>query len=133
MNNILKQLFSFGIIGIICFALDFCIYFFCVYININYLISGFLGYSISVCINYILSMKYVFNSNNNYTKIQEILIFVGISTLGLLLTELILKLLIDVIMSTNSISYKLIAKLIATSIVMIYNFIFKKYVYRERK
>ena len=78
-------------------------------------------------------MKYVFNSNNNYTKIQEILIFVGISTLGLLLTELILKLLIDVIMSTNSISYKLIAKLIATGIVMIYNFIFKKYVYRERK
>ena len=36
-------------------------------------------------------------------------------------------------MSTNSISYKLIAKLIATGIVMIYNFIFKKYVYRERK
>lgn len=133
MNNIIKQLFSFGIIGIICFIIDFCIYSFCIYININYLISGVLGYIISVCINYILSMKYVFNASNNYTKIQEFLIFVSISTLGLLLTELILKLLIDIIMSTNNISYKLIAKLIATGIVMIYNFIFKKYVYRERK
>ncbi len=55
-----------------------------------YLFSGFLGFTISVVVNYLLSMKYVFVRRDDLSRTKEFTIFVILSAFGLLINELVL-------------------------------------------
>lgn len=132
MKNIISQFLKFGVVGVICFIIDFALYNLCNYIGFNYLISGVVGFVASVIANYLLSMKYVFKHNENLSRTKEITIYIILSVIGLILNEIILYLLIDKLyfgFITNLFSHdlwKVIAKLISTGIVMVYNFVSRK-------
>ena len=53
------------------------------------LIGAFWGFTISVIINYILSMKFVFERRDDMDRKREFVIFVILSLIGLGLNELI--------------------------------------------
>lgn len=122
MIKLLKQLFGFGIVGIICFIIDYGLMIILTeVIGLTYLVSCALSFIISTIVNYILSMRYVFESKENVNKTVEFILFVIMSTIGLGLTELLMFLAVD---KLNI--YYMISKIVVTGIVMIYNFVTRK-------
>lgn len=116
------QIFRFLIVGGLAFVIDYATLVICKEVfNIPVLISSAIAFTVSVIANYILSVKWVFNVDKSKSKEKNFIIFIIFSIIGLLLTELIMWLGTDII----GISY-LIVKIVATAIVMIFNFITRK-------
>lgn len=117
-DNIFLQFFRYIFVGGTAFAVDFFfLYFFSDICGIYYLISGVLSFVISVLVNYIMSTKWVFNPDNSDNKVLEFNLFLIISTIGLVFTEILLYLFTDVFGL-----YYLISKIIAAIIVLFWNF-----------
>ena len=151
MNKLLAQTAKFGLVGVICFIVDYVIYrIFNVIFEVTglaslfgqyYLISAFMGFAISVVCNYILSFKFVFERKEDMSRKKEFTIFLILSIIGLGINELCLWVGIDVIyknwMWLNSFMSESFAKDIffkfgATGVVMVYNFITRK-IFLEKK
>lgn len=141
MKQLIAQILKFGVVGFFCFLIDFGITtgltnFF----GVHYLISKFLGFVISALVNYILSLKFVFTHKKEMDKKKEFTVFLILSSIGLLINEAIMYLCIDVVYVGNEyllahISQDLmvsISAIIATGVVMVYNFISRK-LFLERK
>lgn len=121
-ENLLVQIFKFGIVGGIAFIIDYSIMVFCKeVIGLSVLLSAFFGFTISVIYNYIASVKWVFDVDDSKDSRRNFILFIVFSVIGLILTELIMWLGTDII----NISY-LIVKIVATVIVMIFNFVTRK-------
>lgn len=121
MRKLVKQLFKFGIVGVIAFAIDYgFLYLLTELIGINYLISSAISFSISVIFNYIASIKFVFDIGHKQTY-KDVILFIVLSIIGLLINQIIMFLGVENI----SLNY-MITKIGATAIVMVYNFITRK-------
>lgn len=153
MKKLIEQILKFGVVGVFCFLIDFAITNIIAYvcrkcgagIDTAALIGGFWGFTISVVINYLLSMKFVFVRKEDMDRRKEFVIFVVLSLVGLVLNELIIKVSIDVAYGSSLIEFfryfapkdpagliTAAAKIIATAIVMVYNFITRK-IFLEQK
>lgn len=121
-DNILIQLFRYVFVGGTAFAVDFCfLYFFSDICGIYYLISAIFSFIISVLVNYVMSTEWVFNQGNIENKVVEFNLFLLISTIGLVFTEILLYLFTDVIGM-----YYLISKIISAIIVLFWNFLARR-------
>lgn len=120
MKKLINQIIKFGFVGAIAFIIDYGIMILLTELfNVPSLLSAAISFTISVIFNYLMSVKWVFDvdkEKNNKTK--EVIVFIILSVIGLLINELIMWLL-------SSIDYK-ITKLIATFVVMVWNFITRK-------
>ena len=131
---------KFGVVGVICFFIDFGIYTICNLLGCPYLISGVLGFSISVIVNYLLSMKFVFERRDDISRKKEFIVYVILSVIGLGLNELILFVCVDVIYTNSELMQsffsvrwgEIIAKIFATGIVMVFNFVTRKLFLEKR-
>lgn len=122
MDKLLKQIFRFIIVGGIATVIDFVfLYIFKEFLNFNVIISNTLSFIISVIYNYIASIKWVFDVNDNKNNKIQFILFIVLSVIGLLINNVILYLLTD---KLNI--YYLISKIIATLFVMVFNFITRK-------
>ena len=120
-NKLFRQLFKFGIVGTIAFAIDYGIFTLLTQvINMHYLISSIISFSISVIFNYIMSVKWVFDITKKQTA-KEFIIFILLSVVGLIINSIVLYILVE-----KAGIHELISKVIATIIVMIFNFITRK-------
>lgn len=90
-------------------------------LHINYLISSIISFTLSVIYNYVLSVRWVFTVNNQLSRQKQFVIFVLLSVVGLLLNTLFMWMFTDLV----HLDYR-IAKIIATALVMVYNFISRK-------
>lgn len=121
-DNILIQLFRYVFVGGTAFAVDFFfLYIFSDICGIYYLISAIFSFIISVLVNYVMSTKWVFNQDNIENKVVEFNLFLLISTIGLVFTEILLYLFTDVIGM-----YYLISKIISAIIVLFWNFLARR-------
>lgn len=140
MTKLIQQFLKFGVVGVICFFIDTGLYTICNCIGIPYLISGVIGFSVSVVVNYLLSMKYVFVRRDDLSRKKEFTIYLILSIIGLILNELILFVCVDVIYGNWSWlrsfmhprAAEILAKIGATGIVMVYNFVTRK-IFMERR
>lgn len=141
MKKLIEQILKFAVVGGISFVVDFLVYAISVNVlSIHYIIAGVLGFVISVIVNYVLSMKFVFVSKDDMSKQSEFVIFVILSLIGMVLNSVILYVCIDLIYMhwmwlQGLISIKIMnlaAKIIATGIVMVYNFVTRK-IFLEKK
>lgn len=122
MKKLIEQIIKFGIVGGLAFLIDYGIMVLCKEIfGFNVLLSAGFGFTISVIFNYIASVKWVFNVNQNNSKSKQFITFIIFSIIGLILTEIIMYIGTDIM----NISY-LLVKIVATLIVMIFNFITRK-------
>lgn len=126
-NKLFKQIFKFLIVGGLAFIVDYVILIFSKEIlKLPILVSSGLAFSLSVVFNYILSVKWVFDVNEKNSKKKNFVIFIVLSIIGLFITEIIME------AGCNYFKvYYLIVKIIATAIVMIFNFITRK-IFLER-
>lgn len=121
MKKLLIQILRFGLVGFFCFFIDYGILVFLTeIIGLYYLISSGLSFVVSVIVNYILSFLYVFETGTD-NKWKKFLAFVLLSTVGLGINQLIMWFCGDILNI-----YYMISKVVATAIVMIYNFITRK-------
>ena len=121
-DNILIQLFRYIFVGGTAFAVDlFFLYFFSDICGIYYLISAVFSFIISVLVNYIMSTKWVFNQDSIENKVVEFNLFLLISTIGLVFTEILLYFFTDIL----GIHY-LISKIVSAIIVLFWNFLARR-------
>lgn len=80
-----------------------------------------IAFSVSVVFNYILSIKWVFDVDKEKSKSKNFILFIIFSIIGLILTEVIMHVGVKML----DFNY-LIVKIVATAIVMVFNFITRK-------
>lgn len=141
MKQLLEQIVKFGIVGFVCFLIDFGITTGLTNLfGVHYLISKFLGFVISAVINYLLSIRFVFTKKKEMDAKKEFTVFIILSAFGLLINEVVMYVCIDGIYVHSKQLQSLlsdgvmvsVSSVIATGIVMVYNFISRK-LFLERK
>lgn len=114
------QIFKFVIVGGIATAIDFLLLFvFKDVFHIQVIISNTLSFCISLVYNYIASVSWVFDVNRKKDPKRNFIIFLIFSIIGLIINDLIMYLLINTLNT-------FVSKIIATAIVMIFNFVTRK-------
>ena len=122
MKKLISQIIKFGFVGFLCFFIDYGIMvFLSEALKINYLISSGCSFSVSVIVNYILSIKFVFDADRDANKVKQFLVFLFFSIGGLIINQIVMWVAVDLL----GIFY-MISKIGATAIVMVYNFITRK-------
>ena len=122
MKKLFEQIIKFGIVGGLAFLIDYGIMVLCKEVfKFDVLVAAGFGFTVSVIFNYIASIKWVFNVNENNSKSKQFITFIIFSIIGLIITEIIMYIGTDIM----KISY-LIVKVGATLIVMVFNFITRK-------
>lgn len=162
MNKLVKQILKFGVVGGLSCVIDFAIYS-ALYYNFGVSVAwaAFWGFMISLIFNYIASMAFVFERDENANRVKEFIIFAILSVIGLALNEIIIlgvvwindvcvvgkeNILASLVNGINGLvdiivgwglglmgkAYEPIdwipieAKVLATAIVMVYNFVTRK-------
>ena len=121
-QKLIKQLLKFIVVGGISTVIDWAIYYICYnLIKINPLIANIIAFSGAVIYNYIASVKWVFEVNEEKSKKKMFAEFMFFSIIGLILTEGIIYIGCEII-KTDA----MLIKIIATTIVMVFNFITRK-------
>lgn len=121
-EKLLLQIFKFVMVGGLAFVIDYLTLIICKEVfHLNVLVSAAIAFTVSVIFNYILSIKWVFDVDKSKSEKKNFIIFIVFSIIGLLLTELIMWVGTDIL----KVNY-LLVKIIATAIVMVFNFITRK-------
>ena len=129
MKKLIKQGLKFCVVGVICTIIDFgTLILLREVFGVNYLVANVAAFTVSVIVNYILSMRYVFQGKKNTSKVREFVVFVILSAIGLGLNELLMW----VSVTNFGLNY-IVGKVIATAIVMVYNFFSKKICLEEKQ
>ena len=118
-RKLLIQILKFAIVGGIATIIDFVfLYIFREFCHFPVLVSNTLSFCISVIYNYVASVKWVFDVNKEKDAKKQFVIFIVFSVIGLLLNNAIMWITVDFLSI-----YYMLAKIIATAIVMVFNFI----------
>ena len=122
MKKLIAQIMKFGVVGVIAFAIDYgLLALLTEAFGVNYLVSATVSFTVSVVFNYVASMRYVFRHKEGMSRRREFIIFVVLSVIGLVLNDgIVLALNAGLGLGAN------IAKICATALVMVYNFVTRK-------
>ena len=121
MKNLISQIIKFSFVGIIAGLVDIGVLMLLSDVmHIDVLVASAVSFSVSVVVNYILSMKYVFEGKQQ-SKLKEFVVFVILSIGGLCINQFIMWLGVKLLNI-----YYLVVKLCAMIFVPAYNFITRK-------
>ena len=122
MKKLLAQFMKFGVVGVIAFVIDYGLLALLTELfGINYLVSATISFTASVVFNYVASMRYVFTHKEGMSRRREFVIFVVLSVIGLLINNGCMWAGVELL----GVHY-LLTKIVATAIVMIWNYITRK-------
>ena len=125
MQKLLAQIAKFGVVGVIAFVIDYGLLALLTEVfGVNYLVSATISFTASVVFNYVASMHYVFTRRDDISRRREFTIFVILSAIGLVINEIIMVIGVNVL--GDSALMVTITKLVATAIVMVWNFVSRK-------
>lgn len=128
-QKILTQLAKFVIAGVITTAIDWAIYYaLCEFLGMNPLIAQLFSFTASTAVSFYINTLWVFDTTKSKTRRRLIAEFFFFSFCGLVMTEAMLYVFIDV-MQMNY----MLAKVIATAVVMIFNFVTRKMFLEDKK
>ena len=122
MGTLIQQIAKFGVVGVIATVIDFGVMNILHYgLHLDIIFSNTCGFVVSLTFNYLASMKYVFSHRDGMSRKREFIIFVVLSVIGLLLNDgIVWSLNVAIGLEAN------IAKICATALVMVYNFVTRK-------
>ena len=131
MQKLLTQILKFGIVGIVATLVDFIVMIalheWC---GVHPIMASICSFSVSAVVNYLASMRFVFTHREDLSKLREFIIFVVLSVIGLGINALIMwwgeiwffSIGVDY---TQGLYYVLV-KVLATGVVMTWNFVSRK-------
>ena len=121
-NKLMMQILKFGIVGGIATIIDFAVFFLLhEVLNINTILSNICSFTVSVIYNYIASIKWVFDVDESKNKKTQFILFIVFSLIGMGINTGIVYVCTDIMRL-----YSMIGKVLATGVVMIFNFITRK-------
>ena len=140
-KKLFAQILRFGVVGGLSFLIDFVITLiisaacraFGMDVATAATVGGLFGFCISLVFNYLMSMKFVFERRDDMDRKKEFAIFALLSLIGLGINEMILY--FGVIICDKAVpalvddypsAVTAAVKMVATGIVMVYNFISRK-------
>lgn len=123
MQKIIQQIIRFGLIGVIATVIDFALLTALTeWGHVHYLLSAGIAFVVATIFNYLASMRYVFVSRfSKEERIQELVLFVTLSVVGLILNQVFMWAFVEKLGL-----FYLLAKVLATVLVMAWNFISRK-------
>ncbi|MDW4573364.1 GtrA family protein [Microbacterium sp. M3] len=122
MRRLLWQFARFLVVGLVSFAFDYGLFFVLYhYFGVQYVVASTISFSLSLVLNYILTLRFVFDARRDRNIVKEFAIYIGLNIVALGLNQLILFLTVDSLGVSP-----LVGKLIATAVVLVYNFISRK-------
>lgn len=125
MKGLIEQFLKFGVVGALAFLIDYgVLMLLSQVIGIDPVISASISFVVSVVFNYVASMHYVFTRRDDISRRREFTIFVILSAIGLVINEIIMVIGVNVL--GDSALMVTITKLVATAIVMVWNFVSRK-------
>ncbi len=129
MKKLMEQIIKFGFVGFLCFFIDYGVMVFLTEVfQIDYLVSSGISFTVSVIVNYILSITFVFETDKDKNKLKEFVVFVFLSVIGLGINEVCMWLAVEA-----AGIYYMISKIGATAVVMVYNFVTRKIFIEKNK
>ena len=126
MKRLIIQFLKFSAVGLSAFAIDYALFVVLHLLGTSYLIANIVSYTLANIYNFLLSMKYVFAGRTGQSRTEQGVIFTILSIVGLGLNELFLWLLVQFI-----IPLPVVSKVIATFLVMIFNYITRKWFFED--
>lgn len=121
MRQLIDQFVKFGIVGVIAFAIDYgVLMLLSQVVGIDPVISAGISFCISVVFNYLASMRFVFTHREDLSTQREFGIFIILSIIGLAINEACM--LVGVSIWGDSVLAVTGTKIIATAVVMLWNF-----------
>ena len=125
MRNLIEQFMKFGVVGIVAFFIDYCVLMLLSQgFGVDAVLSAGISFCVSVVFNYVASMRFVFTHRDDLSRSREFFIFIILSVIGLVINELIM--LAGVAALGDSALTVTITKLVATVIVLVWNFFSRK-------
>lgn len=125
MKGLIEQFLKFGVVGAIAFLIDYgVLMLLSQVIGMDPVISASISFVVSMVFNYVASMHYVFTRRDDISRRREFTIFVILSAIGLVINEIIMVIGVNVL--GDSALMVTITKLVATAIVMVWNFVSRK-------
>lgn len=123
LEKLIKQVIKFGLVGVIASLIDFgLLTMLTEFFNVYYLISAAVSFVVSTIFNYIASMRFVFESKfEKKQRHKEVIIFLVLSIIGLIVNQVMMWFFVDIMNI-----YYIFGKVLATVIVMIWNFVSRK-------
>lgn len=122
MKKLVVRIIRFGGVGAFCTALDFVLLTLCTeLLSLNVLFSAAVAFTVSMVVNYFLSVFFVFSVDKSKSKTRNFALFVVFSLIGLVLTEVIMHLGVNILFWNY-----MAVKISATVVVMVFNFITRK-------
>lgn len=119
---LIVQMLKFSVVGITAFLIDYVLlWVFTEFVGFDYTVSNILSYTIGTIYNYVLSVRWVFSVRSKHSQRVIFIVFVVLSLIGLGLNQLLLVVLVEL----GGWGYML-AKLVASIIVSIYNYVTRK-------
>ena len=123
-RRFILQYAKFAVVGIASLIVDYGVLVFLTentMFGLDYFQASAFSYTISVFVNYILSIKYVFHGREDMSRMKEASIFFVLSLIGLLLTQMVMWFAVECLGI-----YYAMAKLLSTLAVTNYNYISRK-------
>lgn len=124
-HRLVRQILRFCVVGGLAFIVDFGLLVFLTEIaGWNYLWSATCSFIVSCVFNYFLSVYWVFDRSikqQGWKRLVQMALFIGLASCGLAINNLIMWFTVEIIGE----SY-ILGKLVATFIVMIFNYITRK-------
>lgn len=122
MGNLIAQFMKFGVVGAIAFVIDFGLLALLTSgFGVNYLVSATISFTVSVIFNYFASFRFVFTHRDDMSRHREFIIFVVLSVIGLVINNVLMWACVELLHM-----FYLVAKIIATVVVTLWNFITRK-------
>lgn len=122
MWKLVEQFLKFGVVGVLATAIDFAVMIVLTEIaGLDPVVSAGISFTVSVVFNYLASMRFVFRRREDLSRTAEVTVFVILSLVGLAMNELLMW----VGSTVLGLNYVLV-KVVATAVVMLWNFFSRK-------
>ena len=123
-RGFILQYAKFAVVGITSLMVDYGVLVFLTEntaFGLDYFQASAFSYTLSIFVNYILSMKYVFHGKEDISRMKEASIFFVLSLIGLFLNQMVMWFTVECLGI-----YYAMAKLLSTLMVTNYNYISRK-------
>lgn len=121
IHPVAVQFAKFLVVGGLSFAVDYGLFLLLHRVGVQYVVASTISFSVSLVLNYVLTLRYVFEARADRNAAKEFLLYLGLNAIALGLNQLILFASVDGLDLSPA-----LGKIVATAVVLVYNFISRK-------